>query len=129
MQVTAKHDSNETFKSEKIYGKIFGKGEFHNIVTCLWKPQSQNFFDFLIYFNLFYTYVKAVYTDGKAMEHPHVNESPNTAYIRYNNLKPTLRSVEFLDAIFPVYKQKKSGIQDTPSLISTKDLLKWYYEK
>ena len=58
-----------------------------------------------------------------------MNESPNTAYIRYNNLKPTLRSVEFLDAIFPVYKQKKSGIQDTPSLISTKDLLKWYYEK
>ena len=55
--------------------------------------------------------------------------SSNPELIRYNNLKPTPPPVKFVDALFPVYNQKKVGIQKTTSLISTEDLLKWSNKK
>ena len=69
-------------------------------------------------FRLFYTY-------GKATDQPRKNDSPNPAFILDNNLKPTSYPIEFLDALFHVYKQKKGGIQNTPFILSTEDLLKW----
>ena len=35
--VPVKHDFSETFEREKLDGKTVGKGELHNIVTCLCK--------------------------------------------------------------------------------------------
>ena len=54
--------------------------------------------------------------------------SPNPEFIRENNLKSTLYPVEFLGTICTVYKQKKGRNQNTPSLISTEDLLNWSNE-
>ena len=51
--------------------------------------------------------------------------SPNPEFIRENDLKEILHPVEFLDALFPVYNQEKSGCQNTPSLIYIDDFLKW----
>ena len=56
-------------------GKTVGKGEFHNIVTRFCKLQSHNFFDSLLYFDLFYTY-------GTATDQPHANDTPDLAFIR-----------------------------------------------
>ena len=50
-------------------------------------------------------------------------------FIRENNLKAISHLVEFVDAIFPVYRGKSCGSQKTPSLISTEDLMKWSNEK
>ena len=91
-------------------GKTVVKGEFNNIVICLCKLQHHNFFDFGTY-------------------QPCVNISPNSAFILENNLKPTLHLVKKLDALFPIYKQKKGGCQNTPSLLSTEDFLKRSNEK
>ena len=54
-----------------------------------------------------------------------MNGNPNTEFIQENNLKPKFHPVEFVDTLFPVYKQNKGGHQKTPSLLSTEDLLKW----
>ena len=35
VQVPVNHDFSETFNMEKFDGKCFGKGELHNLVTCL----------------------------------------------------------------------------------------------
>ena len=58
-------------------------------------------------------------SNGKYTYQTNVNRSPNTAFIWDNNLKLTLNQVEFLDALFPVYKQNKGGFQNTPSLLHT----------
>ena len=42
--------------------------------------------------------------DGKASDQPSVDGSPNPEFIRENNLKVILHPVEFVDALFPVYK-------------------------
>ena len=55
--------------------------------------------------------------------------SPNPEFIRKNNLKAISHPVEFVDALFCVYKQKNIGHQKTPSLLSTEDFLKWSNEK
>ena len=99
-QVPAKHDFSDTFEREKFDGETVGKSTFNNLVTPLCRLQSHHFFDFLLYFHLFYI-------DGKTMDQPRVNGSPNPALIREHNLKPTLRPVKFVDALFPVYKRKK----------------------
>ena len=55
--------------------------------------------------------------------------SPNPEFIRENDLKEILHPVEFLDALFSVYKQKNDGHQKTPSLLSTEDFLEFSNEK
>ena len=72
--------------------------------------------------DLFYTY-------GKAKDQPRVYISPNTVFIQENNLKPVLHSAEFVDALFPVYRQKKSGQHRKISLLSTEFFLKWSNKK
>ena len=89
------------------------------IVSAKFIPKiSINFF-FITVFNVY----------GKATYQPHVSGSPNPYLMIENNLKEFSRPVKFVDAIFPVYKQKNSGIQKTPSLISTEDFMKWSNEK
>ena len=53
LQVPVKHEVGETIDRDKFYWKTVGKGKFHNLVTRLCKLQSQNLFDFLLYFHLF----------------------------------------------------------------------------
>ena len=72
--VPVKHDFSETFEREKLDGKTVGKGELHNIVTCLCKLQFHSVFDFILYFYLFYT-------DDKATDQPRVEGSPNPVLI------------------------------------------------
>ena len=55
--------------------------------------------------------------------------SPNPVFTRDKNLKPILYPVEFVDAIFPVYKKKKGGRRNTPSLLSYEEFLKCSNEK
>ena len=55
--------------------------------------------------------------------------SPNTELIRENTLKVIWFLVEFVDAIFPVYKQKQGGSQKIPSLLYNEEFLKWPKEK
>ena len=55
--------------------------------------------------------------------------SPNIVFIQENSLKPLSYLVEFIDALFPVYKQNKGGHQNKPYFLSTEDLLKWSNEK
>ena len=54
-----------------------------------------------------------------------MNGSPNPELIRENILKLISHQVECLDVLFPVYNQNKGGFLKTPSLLSTKDLLRW----
>ena len=61
VQVPLNHDFNETFYRERFDGKTFVKGDFNNFVTNLCKLQSHYFFDFPLYFHLFYT-------DGRATD-------------------------------------------------------------
>ena len=122
VQVPVKHDFSETFEREEYNRKTVGKGELHNIVTRLWKLWSQNVFEFILYYHL-------IYTDDKATDQPRVNVSQNPAFVRENNLKPIFHPFKYVDDIFPVYKQKKGGHQNTPYLLSTEDLLKWLNEK
>ena len=117
-----KHDFSERFKREQFDGEIFAKGDFRNLVTCLCKLQSYNFFDLILCCNLFYT-------DGKAKDKTCINCSPNAVFIREINLEPTSYPVEFLDALFPVYNQKKVGRQNTPSIIYNEDFMKWSNEE
>ena len=117
MQVPVKHEFSDTFDRERLNGKTLRKVEFNNFVTLVCKIQSHNFFEFLLYFHLFYTYDKAKYQ-------PRVNGSPNTAFIRENKLKPTSHPVKFVDDHVPVYNQNKARQINMPSLISTEDLLK-----
>ena len=58
-----------------------------------------------------------------------MNGNPNPEFIQENNLKPVFHPVEFVDALFPVYKQKKGDHQKTPSLLSTEEFLKWSNEQ
>ena len=51
----AKHDFGETFEREKFYRKTVRKGDLYNLVISLWKLKSQNVFEFIFYFHLFYT--------------------------------------------------------------------------
>ena len=44
-------------------------------------------------------------------------------------MKIILHPVEFLDALFPVYKQKRGVRQKKPYLLSTEDFLKWSNER
>ena len=69
VQIPKKHDFSETFERDKVDGKTVGKGEFNIFVTRLCKLQSEIFFEFIIYFNLFYT-------DGKAANQSHMEGSP-----------------------------------------------------
>ena len=117
-----KNDLSETFERNKFDGKTVKKGKFNNIVTRLCKLQSHNLFDFIFYFCLFCTY-------NKATDQPHANGIPNPAFIREKKLKPTSNPVKFVDALYPVYKRKYGGRQNTPSLISSEDLVKWSNEK
>ena len=117
LQVTVKHDFSETFERDKLDGKTVGKGEFHNLVTSLCKIQYHNLFGFIIYFHLFYTY-------GKATDQTCANISLSPEFIQDKMFKPTPHPVEFVDAIFPVYKQKEGGHQKTPSHLSTEYLPK-----
>ena len=98
--VSVKHDFSETFDREKPDGKTVGKGEFNYFVTRLCKLQSCKFLDLLIYFQLFYTY-------GKAKDQPRLNGSSNKAFIRREQFEANFYLVKLVDAIFPVYKQKK----------------------
>ena len=75
VRLSVNHDLSETFERERFNGKIVRKGEFNNLVTCLFKLQSHKFFDFLLYFHLFYTY-------GNATYQPRVNGSPNTEFLQ-----------------------------------------------
>ena len=43
--------------------------------------------------------------------------------------KPVSHPVEFVDALLPVYKKNTDGHQNTPSIISIKDLPKWSNKK
>ena len=54
-----------------------------------------------------------------------MESNPNQVFIREKNLKPISYPVEFVDAIFPFYKHNKGGRKNTPSFLSTEDLLKW----
>ena len=112
VRVPVKHDFGGTFYRYQFNGKTVGKSELHNLVTRLCKLNSHNFFDFLLYFHLFYT-------DGKYMDHPRLNGSTNPLFIRENNLKPISYPVKNLNTIFPVYKKNNVGRQKTPSLLST----------
>ena len=58
-----------------------------------------------------------------------MNGIPNPEFIQENNLKPKSHPLEFVDALFSVYKQNKGGHQKTPYLLSTENLLKWSNEK
>ena len=69
-------------------------------VNFFWKIKSHNIFYFLLYYRLFYS-------DGKTTYQTCVEDSPNTEFIREKVLKAISYSVEFVDAIFPVYKQQK----------------------
>ena len=53
----------------------------------------------------------------------------NTEFIIENSLKVVSNQVEFVDALFLVYKKEKGGHQNTPSLIFNEDLMKWYNGK
>ena len=64
-----------------------------------------------------------------ATDQPRVYGSPNPEFIREKSLKAIYHLVRFLDALFPVYKQKKGGLWKKPSLIYTEDMLKWSNEK
>ena len=66
-------------------------------VNHLYKLQSHNVFQFLLYYRLFYANVKAT-------DQPRVDSSQNPEFIRDNHLKTILHPVEFVDALFPVYK-------------------------
>ena len=55
--------------------------------------------------------------------------SPNPEFIRENDLKEILHPVVFLDALFPIYKQKKGGRQNKCYFLSTEYFLKWSNEK
>ena len=112
VKVPVKHEFSETFEREQLDGKTVGKGEFHNLVNSLCKIQYHNLFEFIIYLYLFYTY-------GKATDQPRANSSLSPEFIKENNLKPTLHPVEFVDDIFPVYKQKEGGNQKTTYNLST----------
>ena len=50
VQVQVKNYFSETFEREKFDGKTVGKGELYNIVTRLFKLQSHNVFEFILYF-------------------------------------------------------------------------------
>ena len=53
---------------------------------------------------LLLTVLPLFYADGKAMDQPRVDSSPNPEFIR---LKAILHLVKFVDVLFPEYKQKK----------------------
>ena len=78
-------------------------------VNHLLKLQSHNVLQFIIYYRLFYA-------GGKATYQPRVGGSPNPEFIRENNLKEILHPVEFVDAIFPVYKKKRVSTEIHPIL-------------
>ena len=58
-----------------------------------------------------------------------MNGSPNKGFIRENILNPNYHPVKYVDSIFPVYNKKKGGSLNTPSILSTEDLMKWSNEK
>ena len=90
-------------------------------VNCLCKLQSNNIFRFVLGYCLFYANDKATYQ-------PCADRSPNTEFIRENNLEPISHPVEVLDAI-SLSTNKKGGRQKTHSILYTQDLLEWYNEK
>ena len=117
VQVPVKHDLSEKFDREKFNGKTVGKCEFNDFETRWFKLQYHNFFDFLLYFHLFYIY-------GKATDQPRMNISSNPTFAREIKLNPTLYPFKFMDALFPVYNQTKGGCQKTPLFISFEELTK-----
>ena len=72
--MSLKHDLSETFYRDRFDGKTVAKCKFRYIVTSLCKLQSQNFFEYLLFFCLFFTY-------GKAAYQLHVKGSPNPTFM------------------------------------------------
>ena len=100
-----------------LRGKFVGKGEWHNLVNTFCKLQSQNVFYFILYYHLFYTY-------GKAVDKPRVDDVQNPVFMGEKILKPIFHPVKFVYALFPVYRQNKVGVQNTPYLLYTQEFLK-----
>ena len=44
-------------------------------------------------------------------------------------MKSTFYPIKYVDALFPVYNINKGGLQKTPSVLSTEELLKFSNEK
>ena len=76
-------------------GNLLVKVSYIIILNNFCKLMSRNVFQFIIYNCLFYA-------DSKSIIQPHVDRSPNTEFIRENNLKLISHPVKILGAIFPV---------------------------
>ena len=63
------------------------------------------------------------------MDQPIVTVSPHQVFIWENDFKPTSHPVKILDTLFPVYKKNNGGRRNTPSLISTEELMECSNEK
>ena len=63
------------------------------------------------------------YTEGKDKYQPLVDGSPNPKFIREKILKPILRTVEFVETLFLIYRKKRGEIRKTHP--STEDLVNW----
>ena len=83
--VPQKHDFREAFKRERLI-LFLGRGEWYNLVNRLCALHSCTVFYFILCYNLFYT-------DGRDMDHPRVDNSPNPVFIREKILKPIIYPV------------------------------------